>query len=282
MALLFVAVTGHAEPDLAQGYENGRVITGVTAHRLIHFTFDDGPDPRTTPRLLDGLDAHGIKATFFFSASRFESRARRNHGVAELAREVRARGHAIGSHSVDHVRMRGLSRAQQLAQLERSDALFTEVLGSRPALFRPPFGSRGKSLDGLLAQRGCTTVMWNLGLADWVARPPQQILTTWQRILARAEGRGELGGVVLLHDTHAWTADALDLILDDIAGRNCALLRDATAELYDVTPTLAPFFQSRGDAALATDTTPIVIAPDALSERQRVLREDWRARCTTR
>lgn len=279
--LLFsvIAIAAHSESDLRAGYENGRVITGVTGHRIIHFTFDDGPDQRTTPHLLDRLDAHGIKATFFFSASRFESRARRNQGVADLARQVLARGHTVGSHSVDHVRMRGLSRVQQLAQLVRSDALFTTIFGSRPALFRPPFGSRGHSLDALLGGRGDTTVMWNLGLADWVARPPQQILITWQRIVAKAERRGERGGVVLLHDTHAWTANAFDLIMADIAQRNCELLQQPDAELYDVVPTLAPFFQPRGDAPIASDATPIVLAQDALASRQRDLRERWGQRC---
>jgi len=278
-ALLLLAVTGAGQSDLGRAYESGRVITGVTPHRLIHFTFDDGPDPRTTPRLLGRLDAHGIKATFFFSASRFESRARRNAGVADLARSIQARGHTVGSHSVDHVRMRGLSPTQQRAQLDRNDVLFTKVFGSRPYLFRPPFGSRGDHLDSLLAERGYTTVMWNLGVADWVARPPQAILTTWQRVLERAEKRGERGGVVLLHDTHAWTADALDLIMADLATRNCALIRDANAELYDVTPTLAPFHQARGSDPIATDTTPIELASDVLAQRQLELRSQWRTRC---
>ena len=282
LSLMFacvVTVVGHAQVDLGRSYENGRVITGVTGHRIIHFTFDDGPDPRTTPHLLERLDAHGIKATFFFSASRFESHARRNQGVAELARAIQSRGHTIGSHSVDHVRMGRLSPAQQREQLDRNDTLFTQVFGARPYLFRPPYGSRSTSLDTLLAERGYTTVMWNVGVADWVARPPQNILITWQRVLARLERQAERGGVVLLHDTHAWTADALDLIMADLAQRNCELLSDPNAELYDVVPTLAPYFQPRGDAPIATDTTPIVLPPDALKQRQRQLRDQLTQRC---
>lgn len=267
------------QADLGSVYQNGRVITGVTPHRIVHFTFDDGPDPRTTPRLLQRLDAHGIKATFFFSASRFESRARRNAGVAELARDVQARGHSIGSHSVDHVRMRGMSPSQQREQLDRGEALFRQVFGASPVLFRPPYGSRGASLDAQLAERGMTTVMWNLGVADWVARPPQAILVTWQRVLERAETRDERGGVVLLHDTHAWTADALDLIMTDIAQRNCALLADPAAELYDVVPTLAPFFQPRQQAPVARDTLSAIVPAEALAARQKLLRESWTQRC---
>jgi len=276
-----VATPAGTQADLGSTYGNGRVITGVTPHRIVHFTFDDGPDPRTTPRLLERLDAHGIKATFFFSASRFESRARRNAGVAELAREIQARGHSIGSHSVDHVRMRGLSPSQQREQLDRGDALFRQVFGASPVLFRPPYGSRGASLDAQLAERGMTTVMWNLGVADWVARPPQAILKTWQRVLERAETRGERGGVVLLHDTHAWTADALDLIMADLAQRNCARLGESTAELYDVVPTLTPFFQPRELAPVASDTLPAVVHAETLGARQRELRGSWAQRCNT-
>ncbi len=282
LGLLCVLGVGHSrsQSDLGNAFRDGKVITGVTPHRIIHFTFDDGPDPRTTPRLLDRLDAHGIKATFFFSASRFESRAKRHQGADVLAQEVLARGHAVGSHSVDHVRMRALSAAQVRDQLERNERLFTQVFGTKSVWFRPPFGSRGAHTDQQLAERGHTTVMWNLGVADWVARPPQAILITWQRVLAKAELRGERGGVVLLHDTHAWTADALDLIMADLATRNCELLKDPSAELYDVTPTLAPFFQARGDAPIATDTTPITLAPDVLARRQQELRSLWRERCT--
>lgn len=282
MWLMIAAVVAAADASVDLGHDlaNGRVITGVTGHRIIHFTFDDGPDPRTTPRLLDRLDAHGIKATFFYSASRFESRARRNAGVPELARQILSRGHSVGSHSVDHVRMGRLSPSDQRAQLDRNDALFQEVFGARPYLFRPPYGSRSSSLDMMLSERGYTTVMWNLGVADWVARPPEHILITWQRVLARADRNGERGGVVLLHDTHAWTADALDLIMADLAQRNCELMQDPHAELYDVVPTLRPFFQARAaDDALATETTAVTLDAEALRQRQTALREQARTRC---
>ena len=279
---LNVLTLAQAQSDLGSSFADGRVITGVTPHRIIHFTFDDGPDPRTTPRLLDRLDAHGIKATFFFSASRFESRAKRNEGVVELARQILARGHAVGSHSVDHIRMRSMTPAQIRDQLDRNDAAFQQVFGAKSVWFRPPFGSRGPHTDAQLAERRQTTVMWNLGVADWVARPPQAILVTWQRILAKAETRGERGGVVLLHDTHAWTADALDLIMADIAARNCELLKDPSAELYDVVPSLAPFFQPRASAPIATDTEPARIDPEVLASRQRELRADWQRRCAPR
>jgi peptidoglycan/xylan/chitin deacetylase (PgdA/CDA1 family) len=216
-------------------------LVGNTPRRLLHFTFDDGPHATETPRLLDALDRFGVKATFFFSASRFASAEKRNAGASELARQVAARGHAIGSHSFDHVPMARLSPPQLKEQLARSDAMFERVFGARSHLFRPPKGSRNRALEGMLEQRRDTTVMWNVGLADWVERPPQQILETFFKVLARNEKRdGDRGGIVLLHDTHSWSVDGFVLIMEALQARNCELL-ERGEELYEVVDSLAPF-----------------------------------------
>lgn len=241
-------------------------IEGNTPRRLLHFTFDDGPDPRTTPRLLDQLDRAGVKATFFFSASRFRDGLKRHAGDAELAREVLRRGHMVGSHSVDHQRMAKLGPAALQEQLDLNDQLFQKVFGARTFLFRPPFGSSNSNLDAMLAERGYTFVAWNLGIADWVQRPPDRLALTFRKVLERSElepnGRG---GVVLLHDTHAWTLDAFDLIVAYVQERNCALLA-AGEELFDVTDDLAPFI---GDG----------LAPEVLAQRQARLRERYATKC---
>lgn len=268
------------EPDgLGERLARGRLIEGGTPHRLIHFTFDDGPDPENTPRLLDALDEAGIKATFFFSASRFESGARRNEGSVELAREVLARGHQVGSHSVDHVKMWKLSPEELRAQLDKSARLFEEVFGKRTWLFRPPYGARSSRVDRMLAERGYTTVLWNIGLADWVERPPEALLETWHKVLARREREdGERGGVVLLHDTHAWTVEAFSLIYEDIQRRNCELLA-AGEELYDVVDDLSLFHQARGEAPPGKAAGPAVPARARLQKRQARLRAQAAVRC---
>ncbi|HEX4351888.1 MAG TPA: polysaccharide deacetylase family protein, partial [Polyangiales bacterium] len=86
-------------------YGGGRIIEGATPHRLIFFTFDDGPDRRTTPLLLDRLDAVGIKAAFFLTASRIAGHNAMEREQAMIAREIQARGHLIGSHTVDHIQL---------------------------------------------------------------------------------------------------------------------------------------------------------------------------------
>jgi peptidoglycan/xylan/chitin deacetylase (PgdA/CDA1 family) len=237
-----------ARPGLAGEFLPGHILSGETTHRLIHFTFDDGPDSRTTPRLLAALDRLGIRATFFFSASRFRGAGSRVAQTRDLAREVLRRGHSIGSHSADHQRMRTMTLEQLHSQLEASDRLFTEIFGRRSYLFRPPWGSHSAALDQLLAQRADTLVLWNLGMADWVQRPPLELAESFLRRMDRAEQEmGQRGGVVLMHDTHAWSVEALPLIVNALRQRNCQLL-GGSQELYDIVDDLTPWRTPDGEA----------------------------------
>jgi peptidoglycan/xylan/chitin deacetylase (PgdA/CDA1 family) len=242
------------------------VVDGAIRRRILHFTFDDGPDAKLTPTLLDELDRVGWKATFFFSTSRFTGRERRNAKAPDLAREVARRGHQLGAHGFDHLHMAPMSPPQLTFQVAQSEAMFQRVFGTRTFLFRAPFGSRNAALDRMLSDGAYVTTMWNIGMADWVERTPEMIEQTFWRVLARNEAQsGDRGGVVLLHDTHAWSVAAFGLIADAILARNCALL-GAGEELYDVADSLAPW------------TSPI--PDDVYAARQASLREGTAARCT--
>jgi peptidoglycan/xylan/chitin deacetylase (PgdA/CDA1 family) len=251
--------------QLGASTEGRGVITGATKHRLLHFTFDDGPEPEQTPRLLDMLDRYEMKATFFFSTSRFVSREARNASAVDLAKEVARRGHNLGSHSSEHQRMAKLAPPALRDQLRRSDEAFEAIFGAQTRLFRPPFGSRNAALDAMLAERRDATVMWNIGMADWVERAPSLIQLTFFRVLERNErDRGERGGVILMHDTHVWSVDAFALIAAELERRNCALLA-AGEELYDSTEDLS-FFAAEP-------------RPEVLSARQAGLRQRLSKRC---
>jgi peptidoglycan/xylan/chitin deacetylase (PgdA/CDA1 family) len=252
-------------PQLGADLKGRGLIDGATARRILHFTFDDGPDAKHTPRLLDALDRYGVKATFFFSASRFASAEARNRGAAELAREVARRGHAVGSHSFDHVRMAKLGPPALRDQLAKSDAMFERLFGARSYLFRPPFGSRNRALESMLQERQDTLVMWNIGLADWVRRPVEALEATFWKVLARNELRDrQRGGIVLLHDTHGWSVKAFERIVRSVRARNCALLAD-NDELYDIVGSLAPFIEPEAVGVAAA--------------RQSELRRLGKARC---
>lgn len=270
-----------APVGLGSRLRDGMIISGATEHRILHFTFDDGPDLQITPLFLEKLDKAQIKATFFFSASRFRAGRLHNAKAAQLAREILKRGHSVGIHSVDHQRMFRMSAQEIDRQLDQSEQIFIKLFGSRTWLFRPPWGSHSAVADRLLAARGYTVVLWNLCVADWVTRPVKQMLRTWRQVLAKVEQtKGHRGGVVLLHDTHPWTLEAFDLVYADIMDRNCRLL-ESGQELYDIVDDLELFFTPRASAGPSQRAPAAALDPAVLQARQARLKEKTAARCRT-
>jgi peptidoglycan/xylan/chitin deacetylase (PgdA/CDA1 family) len=267
-----------SKPDPA-AYGGGKIILGSTPHRLIFFSFDDGPDRRTTPLLLDRLDAVGIKAAFFLTAGRIAGHNGWEREQAALAREIVARGHLVGNHTVDHRQLPLLDDADATAQVVGAEDIFQRVLGFKPVLIRPPGGARSPRIDELLAQRGYTTVLWNLGAGDFQVKSAREVLDIFRKGLEwRERESGDLGGVVLLHDTYAWSVDAFQLIWADLWQRNCHLLARGE-ELYDIVSDLDFFYQPRGSAKATTTALPAQPAPEVLAERQRRLRAETAQRC---
>lgn len=260
-------------------YRDGLVIDGATPHRLILFTFDDGPDRRTTPLLLDRLDAVGVKAVFFLTASRIDANTPTEREQAALAREILARGHLVGSHTVDHLQLPLLDDVAMAAQVVGAEDIFLRVLGLRPSLFRPPGGARSPRVDELLATRGYTTVLWNLGSGDFQVHSAEQVLDTFRKVIERREReQGERGGIILMHDTYAWSVDAFQMIWGELWARNCALLARGE-ELYDVVSDPSLFFQPRGAAPAGFIAAPAQLDPRVLHERQVRLRAEAAQRC---
>ncbi|HKP55193.1 MAG TPA: polysaccharide deacetylase family protein [Polyangiales bacterium] len=267
--------------ELSTSYAHGRIIEGGTPRRLILFSFDDGPDRRTTPLLLDRLDAVGIKAVFFLTAGRIASRTPAEREQAELAREIVARGHLVGSHTVDHLQLPLLTDASAIAQVDGAEQIFQRVLGFRPSLIRPPGGARSPRIDTLLAERGYTTVLWNLGAGDFQVKTAGEVLETFRRVLERREREhAEHGGIVLLHDTYAWSVDAFQLIYAELWARNCKLLEQGE-ELYDIVNDPSFFFEPREGAAPGTLATPAQLPQAVFEERQARLRSETAQRCSS-
>jgi peptidoglycan/xylan/chitin deacetylase (PgdA/CDA1 family) len=101
--------------------------------------------------------------------------------------------------------------------------------------------------------RGDTLVMWNLGMADWVERPPQELADSFLRRLDRAEHEhGQRGGIVLMHDTHAWSIAALPLIVRALRTRNCELAAKGE-ELYELADDLSPWAASGADTVRSSE-----------------------------
>jgi peptidoglycan-N-acetylglucosamine deacetylase len=152
----------------------------------IALTFDDGPNPSVTPELLELLDRHGAKATFFL-IGRF---AREE---SSLTREIAQRGHCVGNHTETHPSLVFLSSRRIQDELSRCDDAIGNAIGATPRWMRPPYGFRSPYLNGIARQRSYKgVVMWSRMARDWKLQPAESVVS-------RLRGTKD-GDIVLLHD----------------------------------------------------------------------------------
>ncbi len=165
----------------------GRTFIGVDhKSRLLALTYDDGPSEAWTPRLLEVLARHDVRATFFMVGRHAAERP-------QIARAVAEAGHVIGNHTQTHPNLIFCSGAQVRAQLDECDRVLTAVVGEHSRLFRPPFGGRRPDVLSTARAHGFVPVMWSVTGYDWNPGPAEKI----EHKIAR-QVRG--GDVILLHD----------------------------------------------------------------------------------
>ncbi len=169
-------------------------------------TFDDGPHPEHTPRVLDVLAAQGIHATFFVVGARAASHP-------EIVRRVVAEGHAIGHHSYHHHEPRETSASELLAEVEDSVRLIHELTGVKSRLFRPPHGNLTLAKLIRLLGAGQTVVLWNVDPRDFEAADGAELARRLRERPVRA------GDLVLLHDSCPLAATALPGLVADAGAR---------------------------------------------------------------
>lgn len=166
---------------------------GVTETSQVALTYDDGPDPLTTPKFLDLLARHSTRATFFLLGE---------HAVSEtgLLRRMVAEGHELGVHGWTHRCVAGIGPGRLARELARTKEVIEQATGREVAWYRPPYGvSTASSLRAARSAR-LTTVLWSAWGIDWRrGRTPEQIEATVLRSLRQ-------GGTVLLHDTDRTSA----------------------------------------------------------------------------
>jgi len=156
----------------------------------IALTFDDGPDPEVTPRVLDVLDAAHVHATFFPIAER----ARRHPA---LLREIVRRGHSVQNHTERHTHSFSLLGPRGLAaEIGAAQRTLEDLTGQRPRFFRAPAGVRNPLLGPVLQRHELRLVSWTRRGYDTVQRRPARVLARLARGLAA-------GDILLLHDGHA-------------------------------------------------------------------------------
>ena len=170
----------------------GKVIVASRDPSEIALTYDDGPNPAATERLLEVLAHHKVSATFFLIGGFVRQRP-------DLARAVAGAGHLIGNHTMTHPWLAWQSAARIREELAGCNAAIEDALGAPIRYFRPPHGARRPYVLRTARELGLTTVQWNVTCFDWEAPPPDTILGHAVRGITRNRQRNRASNV-LLHD----------------------------------------------------------------------------------
>jgi peptidoglycan/xylan/chitin deacetylase (PgdA/CDA1 family) len=177
----------------------GAAISRTDAPRKLAITFDDGPNPSMTPKLLDLLARHDLRVTFFLIG-------RYAQECPELVQEIRARGHVVGNHTQGHPNLIRVGPTRTRDELRRcQDAITTATdAAAPPKWFRPPWGFRSPWLAKALRELDLRTVMWSLLPGDWRAPSDQWLIDRTAPIASRVQQAGDEassgGDILCLHD----------------------------------------------------------------------------------
>jgi len=178
---------------------NSPIDCGVQA--CLALTFDDGPDADFTPRILDTLKRHHVQATFFVVGLHAQRHP-------DLIRREFLDGHEIGNHSWDHADFTKLRPAQIREEIFHTQQVISAANVPVPTIFRPPYGAIN---DVVMSNVPLSVVRWNIDPEDWNVKQPKNIVDHLSSTV-------KPGGVIILHDTEQYTAEALDSLLQQLEG----------------------------------------------------------------
>ncbi len=196
------------------GPQDGIVRNGRN-HPYVALTFDDGPNPEFTPKILDILKEKQAPAAFFMVGKHVEK-------YPAVARRVFQEGHDIGNHTYSHRDLVPATRKTIIKEVEKTDKAIARVIGVRTRLFRPPRGIISNAVRKLLVELGYTIALWTVSAVDWRGMAPKKMTRRVMRHI-------RTGGVILFHDSGALirseganrgrTVEALPLIIDELRRR---------------------------------------------------------------
>ncbi|WP_232824213.1 MULTISPECIES: polysaccharide deacetylase family protein [Paraliobacillus] len=172
---------------LQERYPETIVLSGDQSENRIALTFDDGPDPRFTPQILDVLQGYNVKATFFLMGARAKA-------YPELVQRIIAEGHIIGNHTYWHPNLVEEGDIPTLEnEVNRTEATLTEQIGYRTKLFRAPYGFLNNELVEKLEDMNYSVIGWSVDSLDWQEAAPEVIT---YNVLSNIHP----GAIVLMHD----------------------------------------------------------------------------------
>lgn len=170
--------------------------------KYVALTFDDGPHPDVTPRILDTLKKHDAKATFFMLGSQVEY-------YPSLANQVKEAGHEIANHTMNHHDLSILNSDQIKEEMQQSSKIIKKATGWTSTLLRPPYGALNSDVKQIGSDLGYSLVLWSVDSLDWKSRDAAAVN---EEVMSHVTS----GSIVLLHDIHSSTADALPQLLTSL------------------------------------------------------------------
>jgi len=210
--------------DLRAKYKTMFLLNGPASKREVALTFDDAPDDRFTPQILDVLKREGVKATFFVVGNRIEAHP-------EIVQRMVKEGHVVGNHSYNHPNLPKLNDADFQNQINKTDLLIQSISGYRPTFIRPPYGNISEKQIQWLASQHKIIVNWNVDSLDWKGLNAEQVKTN---VLAHVRP----GSIILQHSAGgsgedlSGTVQALPLIINKL--RNDGVKLVTVSELLNL------------------------------------------------
>lgn len=184
--------------EKARQQENSPVNNGE--NKYVALTFDDGPSKEVTPRILDTLAKHGAKATFFMIGNQAKA-------LPGTAQQVAAAGHEIGNHTMDHADLSKLDAGSIRKKIGEAADSIEQATGIRPYLIRPPYGAYNDAVMNDAVNQGDSLILWSVDSLDWQSRNADAVISEIQKEITS-------GAIILMHDIHPSTADALPRLLN--------------------------------------------------------------------
>ena len=198
------------ETELSRGLRYRKLMHGDRTRKWIALTFDDGPHPGYTPRILSILEKYGVRATFFVVGKKAEQ-------YPDLIRQQAEAGHSVGNHTYHHVNLTRIPPVDVAAEIKACGDVIQSITGKSPRLFRPPGGDYDRNVAEVAVSLGYWIVLWTDDPGDY-ANPPEQVLE------ARLFGRLGNGGIILLHDGIAETIELLPRLIEYLQARGFRLV----------------------------------------------------------
>ncbi|MBD8026761.1 polysaccharide deacetylase family protein [Ureibacillus sp. Re31] len=167
-----------------------------TGGKRVALTFDDGPHPKNTEKILKLLDKYNAKATFFMLGNRVDF-------YPNIVKDIASKGHELGNHTWSHKDLTTLSNDEVKKEVKQTNEAILKAVGEYPTVFRPPYGAINDRVDEV---SGMPATLWTIDTLDWKSHDPKAILSIVKENVKD-------GSVILMHDIHATTVEALEPVL---------------------------------------------------------------------